>query len=60
MVSACQGDSGGPLVIFGEAKKHPILVGVVSWGFGCAIPKYPGVYGRVTSVREWIQETTGV
>lgn len=53
---ACQGDSGGPLV---DVEKKT-LVGVVSWGYGCAVPNYPGIYSKVSSVREWIKENSGV
>ena len=35
---------------------HYTIIGIVSWGQGCAMEAAPGVYARVTHVMDWIQE----
>ncbi|KAL3803204.1 hypothetical protein HJC23_003479 [Cyclotella cryptica] len=55
---ACQGDSGGPLVIKGSSSNGSgdTIVGLVSWGIGCASDIFPGVYSRVSEGYDWIKE----
>lgn len=48
-IDSCQGDSGGPLV------SGSTLVGITSWGEGCALPNFPGVYARVPALSDWIK-----
>jgi trypsin len=52
----CQGDSGGPLARWAgdlnqnqqyDLAEFNALLGVVSFGRGCADPQYPGIYTRL-------------
>jgi len=51
---SCVGDSGGPLIatIDGVVQQ----VGVVSFGFGCALPNYYGIYTDVPYFIGWINQ----
>jgi secreted trypsin-like serine protease len=56
-VDTCSGDSGGPLFaeyIDSFNKKHNFLIGLTSFGEGCAVPDKPGVYARVSHLRNVI------
>lgn len=52
--SPCHYDGGGPLV------EGSTIVGLASWGVGCALPNWPGVYGDVGALRDWITLATGI
>ncbi|MEM8858852.1 MAG: trypsin-like serine protease [Chloroflexota bacterium] len=56
---ACQGDSGGPFVI-SDGQGGWVQAGVVSWGNGCALPNFYGVYADVANFVEWIDQQTGM
>ncbi|XP_013403399.2 uncharacterized protein LOC106168770 [Lingula anatina] len=49
---ACVGDSGGPLVFRNGTRWY--LIGLVSWGEGCAADGKYGVYSKVANYRDWI------
>ena len=57
---SCQGDSGGPL--FATSGGRRIQLGVVSYGLGCGVPAFPGVYAEVneTGIRDFIRTVAGV
>ncbi|XP_017041647.2 trypsin-1 [Drosophila ficusphila] len=47
---SCQMDSGGPLSVREQ------LVGIVSWGVGCALADKPGVYSRLDALYPWLNK----
>lgn len=56
-LDSCQGDSGGPLAV--RVSGAQVLLGIVSWGNGCARAASPGVYTRVSSLVPWVTATLG-
>ena len=57
---ACQGDSGGAFVrdtSFGLLDSKWVVIGLVSWGNGCAQKDQYGYYTRIHPFLDWIKET---
>jgi len=50
-----EGDSGGPLSI--ELNERHVLVGIISFGTIQCDGRLPGVYTKVSSYVDWIQDT---
>ena len=55
-----EGETRSPISFLGghflnKSIFRHIIIGVTSYGTGCAHPDYPGVYARVTEVKSWIE-----
>ncbi|XP_034936651.1 transmembrane protease serine 9-like [Chelonus insularis] len=55
---ACSGDSGGPLLVKGPSGQQEVI-GITSFGRGCARPRYPGVYTKLTNYLGWLRDNLG-
>lgn len=53
---SCVGDSGGPLMAWQAGEYR--LAGVVSFGYGCAMPGKYGIYTRIEHYQDWITPYT--
>ena len=57
-MDSCQGDSGGPVAARNIEDTEWLLIGITSWGYGCAQDGYPGVYTKVSNYLNWINSNT--
>jgi secreted trypsin-like serine protease len=50
--ATCNGDSGGPVTRMQGTER--VLVGLVSWSKGCALPGTPTIFTSLPAFQTWI------
>ncbi|CAF2160489.1 unnamed protein product [Rotaria magnacalcarata] len=55
----CQGDSGGPLMYYSNVYRQWVVAGITSYGTGCGLANYAGVYARASMYIDWIKSIVG-